>query len=301
MHTREEFENLINNSPLFNVDKESTPELYKTEKYALFTLLTDYYRSYVFPHKPLEEFSFTLIETAAECLKYFDKSKGEFLHLFNKAMKRDLGIAKAKELIETHRQGIKLSTYDEQMVRKVISLANSKNLDIHDSSVQAKIAIALGISADRIAELIRINDNAVAVSATVTNDDGEVELFDLQADKTDTPEEVIITKDGLKELVVQIDKVFQTVQERQKHLLSLLLTAEIVKALEYDIKATVNLLQGYTFFNTEIIGWYEKHGEIPTAKQIGGICGVSEQSLSRTYKNFKEKLKQKVGKADDRR
>lgn len=291
MHTREEFENLINNSPLFNVDKESTPELYKTEKYALFTLLTEYYRSYIFPHKPLEEFSFTLIETATECLKYFDKSKGEFLHLFNKAMKRDLGIAKAKELIETHRQGIKLSTCDERMIRKVISLANSKNLDINDRSVQAKIAIVLGISADKIAELIRINDNAVTVSATVTNDDGdEVELFDLQADKAATSEVVIITKDALKNLVVQIDKVFQTVQERQKQLLSLLLTAEIVKALEYDIKATENLLQGYTFFNTEITVWYEKHGDIPMAKQIGEICGVSEQSLSRTYKNFKAKL-----------
>lgn len=291
MHTREELENLINNSPLFNVDKESTPELYKTEKYALFTLLTDYYRSYIFPHKPLEEFSYTLIETAAECLKYYDKSKGEFLHLFNKVMKRDLGIAKAKELIDTHRKGIKLSTYDEQMVRKVISLANSKNLDIHDSAVQAKIAIVLGISADRIAELIRINDNAVAVSSMVTNDDGdEVELFDLQSDKADTPENTIIMRDGLKELVIKIDSVFQTVHERQKKLLSLLLTAEIVKSLDYDIKATVNLLQGYAFFDLEIICWYEKHGDIPTAKQIGEICGVSEQSLSRTYKNFKAKL-----------
>ncbi|MBD5632283.1 MAG: hypothetical protein HDP34_03525 [Clostridia bacterium] len=296
MFTREEFENLINNSPLFYVDKDSNSELYKTEKYALFTLLTDYYHTCIFPRKPLEDYSYTLIETAAECLKYYDKSKGEFLHLFNKAMKRNLGIAKAKELIDKHRQGIKLSTYDEQMVRKVISLANSKNLDIHDRAVQTKMAVALGIGADRLAELIRINDDAVAVSATVANDDGdEVELFDLQASKTDTLEE-IITKDGLNELILQIDSVFQTVQARQKQLLSLLLTIEIVKALEYDIKATVNLLHGYAFFNTQITDWCEKHGGIPTAKQIGEICGVSEQSLSRTYKNFKEKVLREVKK-----
>ena len=90
MNTREEFENLINNSPLFGVDKASNSELYKKEKYALFTLLTDYYRLYIYPNKSLEDYSFTLIETATECLKYYDKSKGEFLHLFNKAMKRDL-------------------------------------------------------------------------------------------------------------------------------------------------------------------------------------------------------------------
>lgn len=292
MNTREEFENLINNSPLFGVDKSSNSELYKAEKYALFTLLSDYYRLYIYPNKPLEDYSLTLIETATECLKYYDKSKGEFLHLFNKVMKRDLGIAKAKEFIDTQRKGIKLSTQAEQMIRKITSLANSKNLEIHDSAVQQKIAIAMGISASRVAELIRINDNAVAVSSTVTNDDvDEVELFDLQADKADTSEETVIANDEVKELIEQIDNVFQTVQERQKVLLSLLLTAEIAKALEYDINATIDLLQGYAFFNKEIIDWYDKNGDIPTAKQIGNVCGISEQSLSRTYKNFKEKLR----------
>lgn len=150
----------------------------------------------------------------------------------------------------------------------------------------------MNISASRVAELICINDNAVAVSSTVTNDEGdEVELFDLQADMTGTPENTIIAKDGLKELIGQIDTAFKTVQERQKRLLSLLLTAEIIKALDYDIMGAANLLQGYAFFNKEIIAWHDKNGDIPTAKQIGDICGVSEQSLSRTYKNFKEKLK----------
>lgn len=203
-----------------------------------------------------------------------------------------MGVAKAKEFIDTQRKGIKLSTYDEQIIRKIISLANSKNLDVHDKAVQQKIAIALNISASRVAELICINDNAVAVSSTVTNDEGdEVELFDLQADMTGTPENTIIAKDGLKELIGQIDTAFKTVQERQKRLLSLLLTAEIIKALDYDIMGAANLLQGYAFFNKEIIAWHDKNGDIPTAKQIGDICGVSEQSLSRTYKNFKEKLK----------
>ena len=41
----------------------------------------------------------------------------------------------------------------------------------------------------------------------------------------------------------------------------------------------------------KVLDYYKKHGELPTAKQIGEILGVSEQSLSRTYKNFKEKLK----------
>ncbi len=291
MFTREEFENLINNSPLFDVDKESCPELYKTEKFALFTLLADYYQTYIFPYKPLENYSYTLIETATECLKYYDKAKGEFLHLFNKAMKRDLRIAKAKEIIETHRQGIQLSTYEERMIRKIVSLAKSKNLDIYDSDVQAKIGLILGICAGEVAEFIRINDNAVAIASAVKNDDGdEIELFDLVADGNASAENAVVAEDSFKRLIVKIDCVFKTVQVRQKKLLSLLLTAEILKALEYDVKEAVKLLGECNFFNREIIGFYEKLGHIPTAKQIGEECGASEQSVSRTYKNFKEKL-----------
>lgn len=292
MYTREEFENLINNSPLFDVDKINNSELYKSEKYKFTELLTQYYQVYIYPHKLLEDYSYTLIETATECIKYYDRAKGEFLHLFNKALKRDLGIAKAKEMMETRRQGIRLSTYDEQIISKVLAFAKSKNLDIYDSAIQAKIGLALGIRAEELENLIQINDNAIAVASTVTNDDGdEIELFDLQADKDYTPEEAIVSRDGLQELVLQIDNVFQTVQERQKKLLSLLLTAEIVKALACDIKETERVLDGCSFFNAEIIDWYKKHGGIPTAKQIGEMCGVSEQSLSRAYKNFKEKLR----------
>ncbi len=45
------------------------------------------------------------------------------------------------------------------------------------------------------------------------------------------------------------------------------------------------------FYNEEVFDYYTNNGELLTAKQIGVICGVSEQSLSRTYKNFKEKLR----------
>ena len=100
MFTREEYENLINNSPLFEIDKESSPALYKSERYNFFTLLTDYYRLYIYPNKPLDSYSMTLMDTAMECIKYYDKNKGEFLHLINSSMKRDLHIAKAKEIIE---------------------------------------------------------------------------------------------------------------------------------------------------------------------------------------------------------
>ena len=292
MFTREEYEKLINNSTLFEIDKESSPAFYKTERYNFLTLLTDYYRLYIYPNKPLDSYSMTLIETAIECIKYYDKSKGEFLHLFNSSMKRDLHIAKAKEIIEEKRQGIKVANEDDRLIRKIIQLANSKGLDIYEVRVQEKISKALGLELNRLQELLRINDDAVAVSSTVTNDDGdEIELFDLQSNHEKTAEDKISDESAFISLVERIDDVFSSVQERQKKLLSMLLTVEIIKACDEDLVSARKVLTGKEMINEDIFKYYEKHGELPLAKQIGEMCDVSEQSLSRTYKNFKEKLK----------
>ena len=292
MFTREEYENLINNSPLFEIDKESSPALYKTERYNFLTVLTDYYRLYVYPNKPLDSYSMTLMETAMECIKYYDKDKGEFLHLFNSSMKRDLHIAKAKEIIEEKRQGIRVSNEDDKLIRKIIALANSKGLDIYDITIQQKISKVLNLELSRLQELLRINDDAVAVSSTVTNDDGdEVELFDLQSSHEKNAEDMLAEESAFISLIDRIDEVFTTVQDRQKRLLSMLLTIEIIKACDEDLDKTKNVLSSKELFNEEVFDYYEKYGELPTAKQIGILCGVSEQSLSRTYKNFREKLK----------
>ena len=292
MFTREEYENLINNSPLFEIDKESSPALYKTERYNFLTVLTDYYRLYVYPNKPLDSYSMTLMETAMECIKYYDKDKGEFLHLFNSSMKRDLHIAKAKEIIEEKRQGIRVSNEDDKLIRKIIALANSKGLDIYDITIQQKISKVLNLELSRLQELLRINDDAVAVSSTVTNDDGdEVELFDLQSSHEKNAEDRLAEESVFISLIDRIDEVFTTVQDRQKRLLSMLLTIEIIKACDEDLDKAKNVLSSKELINEEVFDYYEKYGELPTAKQIGVICEVSEQSLSRTYKNFKEKLK----------
>ena len=289
MFTREEYENLINNSPLFEIDKESSPALYKTERYNFLTILTDYYRLYIYPNKPLDSYSMTLMETAIECIKYYNKSKGEFLHLFNSSMKRDLHIAKAKEIIEEKRQGIRVSSEDDKLIRKIIAFANSKGLDINDTTVQQKISKVLNIEFTRLQELLRINDDAVVVSSTITNENGdEIELFDLQASHEKTAEDKMADESAFISLVEKIDDAFSSVQERQKKLLSMLLTVEVIKACDEDLDKARQSLEDKDIYNAEVFDYYNKNGALPTAKQIGVLCGVSEQSLSRTYKNFKE-------------
>ena len=269
MFTREEYENLINNSPLFEIDKESSPALYKSEERKFIDNLYLYYSNYVY-RKDLDGLVF--MRTAKECIKYYAKEKGEFLHLFNSSMKRDLHIAKAKEIIEEKRQGIRVSNEDDKLIRKIIALANSKGLDIYDLTVQEKISKALNLEFSRLQELLRINDDAVAVSSTVTNDDGdEVELFDLQSSHEKTAEDKMADESAFITLVEKINDVFTTVQDRQKKLLSMLLTVEIIKACDEDLDKAKNVLTGKELFNEEVLDYYKKHGELPTAKQIGKI------------------------------
>lgn len=190
----------------------------------------------------------TLMETAMECIKYYDKNKGEFLHLFNSSMKRDLHIAKAKEIIEEKRQGIRVSNEDDKLIRKIIALANSKGLDIYDITVQQKISKVLNMELSRLQELLRINDDAVAVSSTVTNDDGdEVELFDLQSSHEKTAEAKLADESAFITLVERIDDVFTTVQDRQKKFLSMLLTVKIIKACDEDLDKAKNVLTGKNY------------------------------------------------------
>ena len=207
-------------------------------------------------------------------------------------MKRDLHIAKAKEIIEEKRRGIRVSNEDDKLIRKIIALTNSKGLDVHDLTVQQKISKALNLELSRLQELLLINDDAVAVSSTVINDDGdEVELFDLQSSHEKNAEDRLADDSAFVSLVEKINGVFTTVQNRQKKLLSMLLTVEIIKACDEDLDKAKNVLIGKELFNEEVFDYYEKHGKLPAAREISALCGVHAESASRTYKNFKEKLK----------
>ncbi len=291
MYSKEEFENLIDNSPLFSIDKKCSPMQYKTERYVLLTLLTDYYRFYVFKNKPLEDYSLTLIKTAAECIEYYNQEEGKFLHLFNSAMKRNFTISRAKELIDNKRQGIKITSKEDELIRKIIRFTQSKDLDIYDESVQKKVATIIGVSHDKIRELVQMNDNAVGVYGRVTNDEGEeVDLFDKLSSKEHSPEEELVLQDSVEDLINKIEDTFIEIQDRQKQMISLLLTVEIVKVFNYDLKKVFDLLEDKKIYNYTAIKFYETNGDLPTAKHIATICGVSEQSLSRTYKNFKNKV-----------
>lgn len=290
MRTREEYENLINCSPLFKVDKDRAPVLYKTERYRFLTLLTEYYQIYIFPYKKLEEYSLPLMESAADCVKHYSAEKGEFLHLFNYVFMRNLRISQGREKIDAVRQGIRIDKNTDELIRKIVRFVKNRGWELDDPAVIKKIAVATELKEETVVELLRINAAASVSSSIVQNEDGdEVDLFDLMDSSAPSAEGELIDKDNLSAFIDRIERAFRGVQERQKNILSMLLTVKIAETLE-SFQLLQKFLCGRTLFSEEIIQHYYESGELPTARQIAKMCGVSEQSLSRTFKNFKKKI-----------
>ena len=286
-YSKEEYERMINDSPLFEMDKEKDIALYKRERYNLLCLITDYYRLHIYKYKKLEDYSLTLMETADECIRYYRREKGDFINLLNHNMKRNFGIAKAKEAADKYRQGITLGEENEKTIRTMVAYAKSKNLDLNDISIRHKIATALKIPVESIKDLLAMNENATVQSSTVKNDDGEeVELFDLRQDPSDTPDKKAIAGAALTEWLDDIETAFNSAQNRQKPLLSMLLTAKLL-----DEFGKIGILSGRTFYDESVSEFYEQSGRVLTSRQIAEKFGVSEQSASRTYKNFIAKIK----------
>ena len=225
-------------------------------------MLTEYYVQYIYRDKPLESYSLTLIETAHECIRYYNEGKGAFLHLFNAVMKRAMRVAVAKEQTERYRQGIRLAREDSYAIRKIIAFAKNKRLDIYDTDCQRKISQVLCLDPERVAELITMNENATAISNRVQGEDDEIDLFDTVADRDISAEEKLIDRSEAIELLKIADAVFSGCQARQKRMISLALTSEVVKAFDEDVEMAEKIMEGFSFRSEEWFVYYRENRAI---------------------------------------
>ena len=292
MIAKEELEKRINSSPLFDIDKESSPSLYKKERYLLLENLTFYCRDYMLKGRPLGSYSLSLVETADECIRYYDRGKGDFLNYFNRAFKKKRDTEEARERAEAYRGGIKIADDDDKKIRKILSLAKSLGKDLSDRSLIGEIAEILHVCERDVLELISMNADAAAVPSTVRNDDGdETELFDTMASDEPAVDETLISEENVREIADELQRVFDTVQERQKKALSMMLTAKYIIACDCDYAQVERLLCGRPFYDRAYAEECRTSGAVPTDAAIAEKCGVLPSSLSRTFKEFKKKFK----------
>lgn len=260
-------------------------------------LLIEYYILYT-SKSTFENYSSELMDTATYCLKYFNSQKGAFTHLFNSEMKKAIRRARYKEMQENKRCGVVLPREAERLVRQMFLYARRMGLNWYERYAQEILSNKFNIPIKEVERLIYADYKAKPVRDCKRDDDGEeISISDLNSSCEKTIEDKMVADAEFVERIEKIDCIFSTVQDRQKKSLSMLLTVEIIKACDEDLEKAKNVLTGKELFNEEVLDYYKKHGKLLTNRKIAEICGVSEQSLSRTYKTFKEKLKENVYKS----
>jgi hypothetical protein len=288
MRKREELESVINGSTIFSINR-SDSELFIAEERHFLADLTEL-MSIV--RKDFNKIGYEIICTAKACIKAYNPDNGYFLNYFNAALMKKLSTEKAKEIISEKRGGLTLDQKTNKIIRRIVKYKNVCGTDINDKKFINKAAKALDIPPEKIIEAITVNYDIMVKSGNtpVINKDGEAnELFDFIASNTVMPDEIVINEETVRMHIQSMDRTFQEQQERTKPLLSKLLTARLLKALD-DISLIEKVFSGINFIDYELYANFKENGAVPAAKEIAESFGIMEASASRTLKTFCDKI-----------
>lgn len=285
--SRIEYENLIRTSILFSLDRETQTIAYKREALKMVEYLYLYLTS--INADKYSEYGLEITQTAKRCIKNYTKESGDFLNYFNSAISKEYRKAFSNKHFSEQHGGVHIPEQEQRIINKFIKLAETKGVYDLSYDLVSKISEATGIKQERIRECISLYQNSFIVEDTYTDDEGnENSIFDYIASDKLT-EDFIIELDTAKELLEKVDQVFQKRQDRQKPLLSKLITAKISQQLQSDEKL-LSIVSKMSFFDLDVLKKSITQGSPPTAKEIGEKLGLSEQSVSRTFKEFIKKL-----------
>lgn len=285
--SRIEYENLIRTSILFSLDRETQATAYKREALKMVEYLYLYLTS--INAEKYSEYGLEITQTAKRCIKNYTKESGDFLNYFNSAISKEYRKAFSQKHFSEQHGGVHIPEQEQRIINKFIKLAETQGVYGLSDDIIDKISEATCINQERIRECISLYQRSFVVEDTYTDDEGnKSSIFDYIASDKLT-DDFIIELDTAKEFLEKVDEVFQERQERQKPLLSKLITAKISQLLQSDGKllAIVNKMN---FFDSDVFETSITRGSPPTAKEIGEKLGLSEQSISRTFKEFIKKL-----------
>ena len=285
MRSKEKYEELIRNSILFELNEDDVN--YNSERYKLCNNIAEYYNIYIYKER-FCDMGEVFMDTFNTCVVKYNKESGEFLNYFSSAFKQNYQKSKIKEEIANYRMGISVPEKKERLANHIIKYAQSKDLDINDLACREQLAEVFKIDIGTINACLSIRNINVVNNVQYNSGGEEYDLFDTIVEETrDDTEE-------LSEVLLKAaDKCFNNLQDRQKKLISLFFTRECFIALSgyYDAKEAHYKLNKYSFYNVEIVKVLINIQRVPTQKELAKYCGVSEQSASRSYASFKQKIK----------
>ena len=278
------YEGLIQSSPLFSLDKETENTAYKREAYTLVEYLYCYLLS--IDEGKYEPYGSEIMEVATRCINNFESSKGVFLHYFNAAWKQEYSHICGDRISEVKLHGMRITEEDKRNIRKYIMLTEALETSASKQEIYLKISEAMDLPVDKVQLIAQMTDICVA-SDSKKNADGEVINVWEQVPDGTSFEKQLEAANSAEDLFSKIEKAFSSLQDRQKPIVSDMITIRIWSEL-LDHQSTK---KNYTFISDDVVQECFSSGTVPTQRNIAQKYGRDEASISRTVKEFLKKLK----------
>ena len=305
MKSKEQFEELINNSPFFELSEGDF--YYNSELSKLRNDVFEYCINYTWKEAWEIDFKFNgamsdvLWDTICNCISTYKKSYGEFIHYFNSALKQNYNRKKAEEKFVVSKGGICISKKAYIAVKNTIEYAKCHELDINNDSDKEQLAILLNMSIDSLNKQIDIY-NLNHISFNQTNSEGNEYLSEMIPDLNVSRDEEEMIAENVARFMKAAEQVFNILQDRQKPIISFLFTMEVfLKLLDVDKGEDKNHLKDrareinenlmkYSFYNSNVFKCYNSYDRLPKQREFANVVGRDEASISRAYKVFKGKV-----------
>ena len=281
---KEKYEKLIYETPLFSIDKDKQSVLYRKESLKLVEYLYCYLLA--INKEKYEPYGCEIVDVATRCINGYDKS-GDFIHYFNVAWSREYSHICGNEIINNKFQGMKLSDQERRDIKKYMRIVSRCNPNMTQEERLIKVSELMELPLERIKQISETADTRIVREVAHNSEGEEVSLFD-QVEEEFSTETYFDNLASLTELLDQIEAAYLKVQERQKPIISDMLTIKI----GLDIWEIEKLAKKYEFISVEISKNIKHTGNVPTQRDIAEKYGKNEASISRTMKEFLKKVRE---------
>lgn len=295
-----ELENLINNSPIFVIDRAENEILYDKILYNNFLINLKDYCEAVYSKAKFEKYNgMDFWETVEACLANFKPDEGNFLNYFNRAFSTRMKSEEKNEMIDSYRHGIKVNKRIEQIIvilDKYLDAHNwDEDIDLGDRESRVKISKALNIPIKLIEEAICTKSDTAVIGSYFFDSEGEgVNPFDFIPSPEYNALDRMTQIDGIKTIFDKIENEFKKIpasREKRKKVFSLFITRQLLSA--WDICDELYISEnGYSFIDGATLRYYKETEELPLDKWLAEECGIKPESFSRIKSEIEEFLKE---------
>ena len=283
-YEKDEYKKLIDASPLFSLDREKEHAAYQREALRMVEHLYCYLMAV--KKSDYEPYAVEIVDVAKRCIGNYDSSKGPFLSYFNSAWNNEYSHIRGNKIIEKKYRGMKLSEQERRDVKKYMCLITKCNPNWTTLQKYEKVAELMEMSIEEIKTIATASDTRVVREYTKNSEGDEVGVFDLLSDDF-LIESYFESLASLSDMLDKIEEAFICLQGRQKPIVADMMTVKIGNEI-FEIE---KLSKKYSFISEEISKLIKSTGKIPSQRDIAEKYGKNEASISRTMKEFLNKLK----------